>query len=79
MTVLDAVLTQAVSSGASDIYFLEGVAPAIKVDGVVNAIQGADALDADAMRGILERLLPVHVKDFFTERQYQNWDSLLAD
>jgi L-ascorbate metabolism protein UlaG (beta-lactamase superfamily) len=29
-----------------------------------------------------EQVLPVHdgfVKDFFTERQYQNWDSLLAD
>jgi hypothetical protein len=29
-----------------------------------------------------EQVLPVHdgfVKDFFTERQYQNWDRLLAD
>jgi hypothetical protein len=29
-----------------------------------------------------EQALPVHdgfVKDFFTERQYQNWGSLLAD
>jgi len=67
MTILDAVLTQAVSSGASDIYFLEGVAPAIKVDGVVNAIQGADALDADAMRGVLERLLPVRERAAFAQ------------
>ena len=33
MTAFDAVLTEAVSSGASDIYFLEGVPPAVKVDG----------------------------------------------
>ena len=51
MTTFDAVLTEAVSSGASDVYFLEGVAPAIKVDGLVNPVAGADALDAAAMRG----------------------------
>jgi len=58
MTTFDAVLTEAVSSGASDVYFLEGVPPAIKVDGLVSPVAGADALDAAAMRGILERLLP---------------------
>jgi twitching motility protein PilU len=67
MTILDAVLTQAVSSGASDVYFLEGVAPAIKVDGLVSAVHGADALDADAMRGILERLLPVRERAAFAQ------------
>src|SRR5262249_62028583 len=67
MTVLDAVLTQAVSSGASDVYFLEGVVPAIKVDGLVSPIQGADALDADAMRGVLERLLPVRERAAFVQ------------
>jgi twitching motility protein PilU len=67
MTILDAVLTQAVSSGASDVYFLEGVAPAIKVDGLVSSVQGVDALDADAMRGILERLLPVRERTAFAQ------------
>jgi len=67
MTILDAVLTQAVSSGASDVYFLEGVAPAIKVDGLVSPVQGTDALDADAMRGILERLLPVRERAAFAQ------------
>ena len=67
MTTFDAVLTEAVSSGASDVYFLEGVPPAIKVDGLVNPVAGADALDAAAMRGILERLLPVRERTAFAE------------
>ncbi len=67
MTTFDAVLTEAVSSGASDVYFLEGVPPAIKVDGLVNPVAGAAALDAAAMRGILERLLPVRERTAFAE------------
>ncbi len=67
MTTFDAVLTEAVSSGASDVYFLEGVPPAIKVDGLVSPVAGADALDAAAMRGILERLLPVRERTAFAE------------
>ena len=67
MTIIDTVLTQAVSSGASDVYFLEGVAPAIKVDGIVSPIQGVDALDTDAMRGIVERLLPVRERATFAQ------------
>ena len=67
MTTFDTVLTEAVSSGASDVYFLEGVPPAIKVDGLVNPVAGAAALDAAAMRGILERLLPVRERTAFAE------------
>jgi twitching motility protein PilU len=67
MTIIDTVLTQAVSSGASDVYFLEGVAPAIKVDGLVTPVQGADALDADAMKGVIERLLPVRERSAFAQ------------
>ena len=67
MTTFDAVLGEAVSSGASDVYFLEGVPPAIKVDGLVTPVAGADALDAAAMRGILERLLPVRERTAFAE------------
>jgi twitching motility protein PilU len=61
------VLGEAVSSGASDVYFLEGVPPAIKVDGLVTPVAGADALDATTMRGILERLLPVRERTAFAE------------
>jgi twitching motility protein PilU len=67
MTTFDVVLSEAVSSGASDVYFLEGVAPAIKVDGLVSPVAGADALDAAGMRGILERLLPVRERTAFAE------------
>ena len=67
MTTFDAVLTEAVSSGASDVYFREGVPPAIKVDGLVSPVTGADALDAAAMRGILERLLSVRERAAFAE------------
>src|SRR5262245_64832872 len=67
MTVLDAVLTQAVSSAASDVYFLEGVAPALKVDGLVSPVPGTDALDADTMRGILEQLLPARERTAFAQ------------
>jgi len=67
MTIFDAVLTEAVASGASDVYFLEGVPPAVKVDGLVNPVPGADALDAASMRGILERLLPVRERTAFAE------------
>jgi twitching motility protein PilU len=61
------VLSEAVSSGASDVYFLEGVPPAIKVDGLVSPVAGADALDAAGMRAILERLLPVKERTAFAE------------
>jgi twitching motility protein PilU len=67
MTTFDLVLTEAVSSGASDVYFLEGVCPAIKVDGVVTPIPGADPLDAAATRAILERLLPLRERAAFAE------------
>ena len=59
MATLDTVLTEAVASGASDVYFLEGVPPAIKVDGLVSPIAGAEALDTAAMTAVIERLLPV--------------------
>ncbi|HEY7139992.1 MAG TPA: PilT/PilU family type 4a pilus ATPase [Methylomirabilota bacterium] len=67
MTTLDGVLSEAVTSGASDVYFLEGVTPSIKVDGLISPVSGADPLDAAAMRGILERLLPVRERAAFAE------------
>jgi twitching motility protein PilU len=67
VTTFDVVLSEAVSSGASDVYFLEGVPPAIKVDGLVSPVAGADALDAAGMRAILERLLPVKERTAFAE------------
>ena len=67
MTVFDAVLTEAVKSGASDVYFLEGVAPAIKVDGLVSPVAGTDVLDTEGMRAIIERLLPVRERAAFGE------------
>jgi twitching motility protein PilU len=72
MTVIDAILTEAVTSGASDVYFLEGVPPSIKVDGLVGPVAGVDALDADAMRAILERLLPVRDRAIFAEKGEAN-------
>jgi twitching motility protein PilU len=72
MTIFDSVLTHAVSSGASDVYFLESVVPAVKVDGVVSPVPGADTLDSDAMRAILERLLPVRERAVFAERGEAN-------
>jgi twitching motility protein PilU len=67
MTVLDLVLGEAVASGASDVYFLEGVPPSLKVDGLVAPVAGAAALDADAMRGVIERLLPVRERAAFAQ------------
>jgi twitching motility protein PilU len=76
MTVFDTVLTEAVASGASDVYFLEGVPPAIKVDGLVGPIPGAEALDAAAMRAVLERLLPVRERTAFAESGEANLSHL---
>lgn len=72
MTTFDAVLTHAVSNAASDIYFLEGVAPAVKVDGLIAPVPGEDVLDGTAMKGILERLLPVRERAIFAERGEAN-------
>ncbi len=72
MTTFDAVLTEAVSSGASDVYFLEGVAPALKVDGLVSPVPGTGALDTDTMRAVLERLLPIRERTAFAERGEAN-------
>jgi twitching motility protein PilU len=67
MTVFDVVLGEAVTSGASDVYFLEGTPPSIKVDGLVSPVAGADALDGETMRGIVERLLPARERAAFAE------------
>jgi twitching motility protein PilU len=67
MTVFDVVLGEAVSSEASDVYFLEGVPPSIKVDGLVTQVPGVDALDAATIRGIIERLLPVRERAVFAD------------
>jgi twitching motility protein PilU len=72
MTIIDAVLAEAVSSGASDVYFLEGVPPSMKVDGLVSPVAGADALDADGMRAVLDRLLPVRDRAAFAEKGEAN-------
>jgi twitching motility protein PilU len=72
VTIFDSVLTHAVSSGASDVYFLESVVPAVKVDGVVSPVPHTDRLDSDAMRAILERLLPVRERAVFAERGEAN-------
>jgi twitching motility protein PilU len=72
VTIFDSVLAHAVSSGASDVYFLESVVPAVKVDGVVSPVPGTDRLDSDAMRAILERLLPVRERAVFAERGEAN-------
>jgi twitching motility protein PilU len=58
MTALDSILAEAVVAGASDVYLLEGVAPTVKVDGLTGPVPGTEALDATAMRDVLERLLP---------------------
>jgi twitching motility protein PilU len=76
VTTFDAVLTEAVASGASDVYFLEGVAPAIKVDGVVNAVAGTEPLDTAGMRAVLERLLPVRERAAFAESGEANLSHL---
>ncbi|MGH7359972.1 MAG: hypothetical protein ACREJR_14260, partial [Candidatus Rokuibacteriota bacterium] len=57
MTALDTILTEAVSVGASDVYLLEGVPPAVKVDGLTAPVPGVEALDGPAMRDILDRVL----------------------
>ena len=67
MTVFDAALSEAATSGASDVYFLEGAPPSIKVDGLVSPVAGADLLDAETMRAIIERLLPVRERAAFAE------------
>ena len=72
MTVIDTVLAEAVASGASDVYFLEGVPPSIKVDGLVTPVAGADALDGDAMRAVIERLLPMRDRATFAEKGEAN-------
>jgi twitching motility protein PilU len=72
MTLIDTILGEAVASGASDVYLLEGVPPSMKVDGLVAPVAGADALDADGMRAVLERLLPVRDRAAFAEKGEAN-------
>jgi twitching motility protein PilU len=67
ITTFDAVLSEAVATAASDIYFLEGVAPSIKVDGLVTPVAGAPPLDTATMRAIIERLLPIRERSAFAE------------
>jgi twitching motility protein PilU len=63
--VLDAILAEAAGVNASDVYLLEGAPPAVKVDGLTGPVTAAGPLDAAAMRGILERLLPERERETF--------------
>jgi twitching motility protein PilU len=65
VTTLEAILTEAVAASASDVYLLEGVPPAVKVDGLTGPVSGTAALDAAGMRDILERLLPERERAVF--------------
>ena len=67
MTVFDAVLTEAVLERGLGRLLSGGRPPSIKVDGLVSPVAGADSLDAERMRGILERLLPVRERAAFAE------------
>jgi twitching motility protein PilU len=59
VALLDVLLEAAVATNASDIYLLEGVPPALKVDGVVAPVDdGGDPVDAATMAEMLARLLP---------------------
>lgn len=65
MGLLDAVLDAAVTMGASDVYLLEGVPPALKVDGVVGSVADGEPLDPPEMAAILARLLPGGQREAF--------------
>ena len=54
---VDDLLARAVEAGASDLHLVPGAPPAIRVNGDVTWLEGADTLNADATRSLLYRIL----------------------
>jgi twitching motility protein PilT len=56
-TSIDDLLARAVDAGASDLHVVPGAPPAIRVNGVVTFLEGAEALKPDDTRTLLYRVL----------------------
>jgi twitching motility protein PilT len=67
---IDALLEQTVALGASDLHVTVGVAPSARVRGELQALPGLAAMDPDATRGLLYRILTTEQqKRFEIDRQ----------
>lgn len=58
MAELDYILGAAVAANASDVYLLEGTPPALKVDGIVEALDNATPLTGSDVETLAARLIP---------------------
>jgi twitching motility protein PilT len=56
-TSIDDLLARAVEAGASDLHVVPGAPPAVRVNGVVTFLEGADKLKPDETRTLLYRVL----------------------
>ena len=56
-TSIDDLLKRVVEAGASDLHLVPGAAPAIRVQGEVRWLEGAEPLKGDATRTLLYRIL----------------------
>jgi twitching motility protein PilT len=54
---VDDLLARAVEAGASDLHLVPGAPPAVRVNGDMIWLEGADGLSADATRSLLYRIL----------------------
>ena len=67
---IDELLSRAVELAASDLHLTVGAPPAVRVNGRLEALPGAPALDADATRTLLYRILTTEQqKRFELDRQ----------
>ncbi|MBV8258616.1 MAG: type IV pilus twitching motility protein PilT [Actinobacteria bacterium] len=70
MPSIDELLSRAVELAASDLHLTVGAPPAVRVNGRLEALPGAPALDADATRTLLYRILTTEQqKRFELDRQ----------
>ncbi|MHB1987460.1 MAG: PilT/PilU family type 4a pilus ATPase [Acidimicrobiales bacterium] len=62
---LDELLTYAVENGASDLHLTNMLAPTIRVDGSLRAIEGAAPLDNEQIREMVFRVLTQNLRERF--------------
>src|SRR6266540_3011967 len=54
---IDELLEQCAALGASDLHITVGSAPVVRVRGKLQALEGAEAFDAETTQGLLYRIL----------------------
>jgi len=65
MATIDSFLEFLISSGASDLHLSSGNVPSVRMDGEMRKLEGADKIDNDKAKDIIEEIMPERNKKEF--------------